>query len=392
MTPELNTPQHIMHEVPDNACESSKQLAGIFDTLREEVLKTRWEGITVDDIILNYNKNSGKTEVIVTHGDANGHLHRFMMQLIPDTELEETHDDNFLLTYSFKSNFNENDPKTRSFVSYLSEYLSFNGLELSQTLHPYIEKNIDDKHIVRYTEDINIHCDIEDAYKSFCTLLDITLSKLKPMSWFYTPEPTLKGLDEAYYYMNNVCSLLQIQSSRGRWKGVTPGCFKVVRDDGEVSCELVFQVKDVWELCLLVNIADCEDYNDKSCIFYCIPNDELSDSIKNKLHSLFGEFINTLNCAKEDIYVGAGKVEEYFMQMQNLYIEDTFDVFCSVLDEIVPKVQSYNFQIPDELAELTEEIAPIRTKMEMALSSQLDVSPETEEINKKLRNGFFKVY
>lgn len=391
MTTDLNSQQYIKHDVPDDACNGAKLLADIFNILRKEVLNNRWECITIDDILLNYNTNSEITEITITHRDANRHLHRFKMQFSPsDGCKDDTHEDIFTLRYSFEGNFNENSQKTRSFVHYLSDHLIFAGLEVLPTLHPYIEKNFDNKYIVKYTEDLIIHCDIEDVYKSFCTLLDITLSKLKPLSWFYTPEPVLKGLDEAYYYMNNICALLQIQSSKGRWEGVTPDCFKVERYNGEVLCELSFIVKDVWELCLFAFIADCKDYYDMCCSFFCHPNAGLSDNIKDQLYRLFGEFLTTLECANGNTYLVGRNVENQSVQLQYFYIEDTFDIFCSMIDEIVPKVQSYKFHIPDQQAELTEEIVAVKTQMEKALSTQFHVVTEAEEVNNKLKHGYFK--
>ena len=374
MTPNPNSPIFIKHEVPDMACESSKALSNIYFQLKEEIDNGKWQGVKSDDLSLSYNFYNGCTEVKLAYTDSNSHIHQFIMQLMPDNGFGDG-EDSFRLLYLFEGQLDEKTPFVRSFADYLSIHLQFEGFE------PILINN---------GNGLSISCVLQYAYSAYCDLIDKTLSLLKPLSWYYAPESSIKGIDEAYYYMNSICALLQIQSCKGRWKGVTPDSFKVARYNGEVACELSFQVKDVWELCLFATIADSKDYYDMCCSFYCYPNDELSDNIKEQLHSLFGEFLSTLKCAKGNIYVGGGMIEDHFVHLQYFYIDDTFDVFCSMLDEIVPKVQSYKFHIPDQQAELTEEMVAVKIQMEKALSTRLHVVTEIEEINNKLKHGYFK--
>ena len=60
-----------------------------------------------------------------------------------------------------------------------------------------------------------------------------------------------------------------------------------------------------------------------------------------------------------------------------------------MLDEIVPALHSFNFQLPIQQKKLTGEIDVIKRQMEAALNTTFKVMTYEEEINKKLRCGYF---
>lgn len=391
MTPNPDSP--IIHEVPDDVCNASKQLAGLFCQLRNDVLNNRWDCITKDNISLTYNTDSGITEVVASLKDANNHMHSFMMQLLPDNGWGSTHEDIFALRYSFERNFNENYPETRSFTLYISDYLSYEGLDVSPFLHPYIERDKENKYIVKYTEGLNINCEIEYAYTAFCKLIDITLSHIKPLVWFYAKEPKIKSFDEMCYYLAGVKSRLQLESCNSRWDKVDPECFKleIYKEEKDAALQVTYIVDEVWELSLSADVVQCDDYFDLSCTFNCYPDANLSDKVKRQLDVLFAGFLSTLKIAKGNTYVGCGDRKNHSINIQYFYIEDTFDLFCRMLDEIVSALQNFNFQLPLPNINYTEEIKAIKENMEADLNTTFEVVTEEQIINEKLKNGNFKI-
>lgn len=391
MTPNPDSP--IIHEVPDDACDASKQLAGLFSQLREDVLNNRWDCITKDNISLTYNTSSGITEVIITLKDTNDHLHNFMMQLLPDNGWGSTHANIFALKYSFERNFNRAYPETRSFIHYLSDYLIYEGLDASPFLHPYIERDKENKYIVKYTEGLTIHCEIESAYTEFCKLIDITLSNIKPLVWFYTEEPNIKSFDEMCYYLAGVKSRLQLESCNGRWNKVDPECFKleIYKEEKEAALQVTYIVDEVWELSLSADVVQCDDYFDLSCTFNCYPDVNLSDEVKRQLDVLFASLLSTLKLAKGNTYVGCGDRKNHSINIQYFYIEDTFDLFCKMLDEIAPALQNFNFRLPLPDINYTAEIEAVKENIEAALKMTFEVVTEEQTINEKLKNGNFKI-
>ena len=377
MTPNPDSPQFIRHEVPDYASESAKKLSQIFHILKEQVSQGKWNGISGTDISLTYNTYIGSTEITVVLNDCNHHSHYFTMQLVPDNGFGDTNEDSFRLIYLFDGKFDENAFSIRSFAEYLINYLHYEAFEAT---------------LIKCDKGISIDCSIQYAYEEFSRLIDITVSHLKPLKWFYSIEPKINSFEEAYYYMANVKSRLQIECVKGRWHNVKPECFKLRKyeADGEISLELTYIVKDIWEITLSVDISDCGRYFDMFSSFNCYLNETLSNGVKTQLDALFANFLTTLKCAQGNVYVGAGYREDHYISIQYFYIEDSFDLLCSMLDEIAPAILNFNFQLPLQTINLTGEIKAIKEQMEAALNTSFEVVTEMEQINKMLKLGYFK--
>lgn len=165
---------------------------------------------------------------------------------------------------------------------------------------------------------------------------------------------------------------------------------KIYKEDKEVALQVAYIVDDVWELSLSANAAQYEGYFDLSCTFNCYPATNLSDEVKRKLDGLFADILSTLKIAKGNTYIGCGDRRNHSINIQYFHIEDTFDLFCKMLDEIVPAIQNYTFQLTLQPINLTGEIETIKEQMEAALNTTLEIVTEEEQINKKLRCGYFK--
>lgn len=376
MTPNPNSPIFIKHEVPDYACNNSKMLSQYFFLLRGEIRKNRWNGILENDISLTYNTYDGCTEVEIVFRDKNNHAHHFTMQLVPDNGFGDTDEDRFRLLYLFEGKFDENALSIRSFAKYLSIYLEFEGFEPT---------------LIKCDKGLSIPLPVKYAYEEICKLIDITQSHIKPLVWFYTNEPNIKSFEVMCYYLTGVKSRLQIECCNGRWNKVDPECFKleIYNEEKEVALQVAYIVDDVWELSLSANAAQYEGYFDLSCTFNCYPETNLSDEVKKMLDGLFADFLSSLKIAKGNRYIGCGDRRNHSISIQYFHIEDTFDLFCKMLDEIVPALQNFTFRLPLQPINLTGEIEAIKEQMESALNTTLEVITEEEQINKKLKTGYF---
>ena len=377
MTPNPNLPIVIKHEVPEYACDNSKRLSLYFSKLRGDILKNRWDGISEKDITLMYNNSDGVTEVEIVYRDNNNHVHQFIIQFVPDTGFGNTDDGSFSLIYLFKGKFEENAVGIRSFVKYLSIHLQYECFEPK---------------MINNDNGLSMPCSIEYAYNDLCQLIDITLSKIKPLVWFYSKEPVIKTLDEAYYYMAGVQARVQMECCKGRWRNVKPACIKLVRYEAEqeLSLGLVYVVEDVWEHYITINVAQCQDYFDLFCTFTSYANLNLPNEIKRELNILFVDFLSSLKIVKGNTFIGFGERRDHSISIQYFHIEDTFEIYCKMLDEIVTALQSFNFQLPLQPINLTKRIEALKEQMEETLNTTLEVVPEEEQINKKLQCGYFK--
>lgn len=375
MTPNPNSPLFIKHEVPEYACDNSKKLSQYFFLLRGEIRKNRWNGISEADISLAYNTYDGCTEIEIVYRDKNNHAHHFIMQLMPNNGFGDG-TDAFGLAYLFEGVFDENAISVRSFAEYLSVHLQYEGLEPT---------------LIKCDKGLSISSSIKYAFEDICKLIDITLANIKPLVWFYSKEPNIKSFEEVCYYLSGVKSRLQLECCNGRWNKVGPEDFKleIYKEEKEAALLVTYIVDDVWELSLSANVAQYEGYFDLSCTFNCYPDTHLSDEVKRKLYVLFADFLATLKIAKGNTYIGGGDRRNHSISIQYFDIEDTFDLCCKMLDEIVPAIQNYTFQLTLQPINLTGEIKAIKEQMEVALNTTLEVITEEEQINKKLQCGCF---
>lgn len=377
MTPNPNSPQFIRHEVPDHACENSKKLSQLFHMLKIQVSMGKWNGISEPDVSLTYNTYIRSTEVSVVLHDSNHHSHYFTMQLVPDNGFGDTDEDSFGLIYLFDGKLDENVIIVRSFAEYLIKYLHFEGFEAT---------------LIKCDKGISIDCSIQYAYEDFSRLIDITISHLKPLKWFYSIEPTINSFEEAYYYMANVKSKLQIECVKGRWHNVKPECFKLCKfeADGEIALELTYIVEGIWEISLSLDIFDCGGYFDMFSSVNCYLNETLSNGVKTQLDALFADFLTTIKCAKGNVYVGTGYRKDHSISIQYFYFDDSFEIMSEMLDEIIPALHNFNFQLPLQPFNLTGEIEAIKGQMEVALKTIFEVETVEKQINIKLKCGHFR--
>lgn len=381
MTPNRNSSFFIRHEVPEYACENSKKLSKLFHKLKKQVAQGKWDGISEKDFYLTYNTNDGCTEVTAVFHDDNHHSHYFIMQLVLSNGFGDTDEDHFRLIYHFDGKFDENALSIRSFAEYICIHLEFEGFKPT---------------LIKCDKGLSIPCLIEDANNCFCKLINIVQSNVKPLVWFYTKEPNIKSFEEMGYYLAGVQSKLQLESCSGRWNKINPECFKlkIYKDEEEATLKVTYIVDDVWELSLIVCVEHYNGFYDCFCCFFSYLNANLSEEIKRQLDVLFAEFLYTLKIGQGNVSIGrvdtgTGYRKDHYINIQYFYIEDTFDIFCKMLDEIVPALQGFNFQLPLPSPILTEEIESIKRQLETALNTTFEATIEEEEINKKLKNGYF---
>ena len=379
MTPNPNSPIFIKHEVPNYACNNSKKLSQYFFLLRGEIMKNRWNGISEADISLTYNTYDGCTEVEIVFRDKNNHAHRFTMQLVPDNVFGDTDEDRFRLLYLFEGKFDENAISIRSFAAYLAIPLEYKGFEPT---------------LMKCDKGLDIPYSVEYAYDGICNLIDITQSNIKPLVWFYTKEPSINSFESVCYYLAGVKSKLQLECCNGRWNKVDPECFKleIYKEEKEVALQVAYIVNNVWELSLSANAAQYEGCFDLSCTFNCYPAANLSNEVKRKLDGLFADFLHSLKIANGNTYIGCGDRRNHSISIQYFHIEDTFDLFCKMLDEIVPALQNFTFRLPLQPINLTGEIEAIQEQMEAAFNTTFEVVTDEEQIDKKLMYGYFKIH
>lgn len=128
MTPNPESPKFKQNYIPENARENVKKIGEIFSQIKEDVRLGKWNGITSEDINLEYNTYNSWTKIKVKLTDNNEHRHHFAIQLFPDNGFGDGTDE-LNLEYHFEGELDENVLSIRSFADYLCAYLAWEGLE-----------------------------------------------------------------------------------------------------------------------------------------------------------------------------------------------------------------------------------------------------------------------
>lgn len=373
MTPDPDSPIFKQNFIPEHACENAKLLYLTFSKIKEDAKLGKWQGISEDDITLEYNNYNGCTEIEATLTDPNNHIHRFIIQLLPDNGFGDG-TDYLYIKYLFEGEFDENVLSVRSFAEYILPYLEWNGLE------PKL-----------------IHCDrgiemmgyIDHIYEQFCTVINTVLSNLKPIEWFYSKEPLIESYNGMHTYLLEVLQELKTKADKGCLDGIKADCFNIMSEAGETSIYLEYQVDDVWEWLITLNGLWCESYADLSLSLSCYPCHKLSKEKQKKLDNLFAEFLESMPSTRGNIYVGCGR-GEHSLSIQYFHIEDSLDLFCNLLDEIITQLKSFNFHLSSPSTTLTEEMETMMKQLEETLQTSFSLVTEEDEINKKFKSGYFK--
>lgn len=375
MTPNPNSPAFIIHEVPQYACDSAQRIAEASYKIKQDAKNGRWNGIT-DDIKLEYNTYDGCIKVEAKLIDTNHHNHYFTIQFLPDNGFGDG-TDYLYLKYLFEGEFDENVLSVRSFAEYLATYLEWESFE---------------PELINCDRGILIPIHMNCVYEGFSKLLDITLAKLKPLEWFSSKEIQVNSYNDAKSHFSKVLSLLKKEAETGRWNGITSECIslKDYDDNNECSILLKYKVDEVWEWLIYINAVWYNSNVDLSCCMSCYPNYKLSNGIQQKLDAQFKEFLESLPSAKGHLWIGGGR-GEHSLGIQFFHIEDSFDLFCNLLDEITAQIGRTKFYLSSPSIILTEEMETMKKQLEESLQTTLSLVTEEDEINKKLNNGYFVV-
>lgn len=376
MTPNPEAPIFKQNFIPEYACENAKLLDLTFSKIKEDARLGKLQGISEDDISLEYNNYNGCTKLEAIFVDSNNHTHHFIIQLVPDNGFGDG-TDHLCIKYLFEGEFDENVLSVRSFAEYILPYLEWEGLEPK---------------LIQCDRCIEMPGYIDYIYEQFCTLVNTALSKLKPIHWFYSKEPLVESYDDMHNYLLEILQRLKTMADKGSLDGIKADCFNIfniMSNASETSICLEYQVDDVWKWLLDLNGAWCGTYADLSIGLSCCPYHKLSNETQKELDKLFAEFLDGLPSSKGNIYIGGGR-GEHLLRIQYFHIDDSLDLFCKFLDEITNHLKSFKFHLSPPSITLTEEMETMKKQLEEALQTTLSFVAEEEEINKKFKNGYFK--
>ena len=373
MTPNPESPIFKQNFIPEYACANVKMLGDVFSKIKENARLGRWEGISENNITLEYNNYTDFTKIDTTLVDSNNHIHHFIIHLLPDNGFGDG-TDYLYIKYLFEGKFDENVLSVRSFAEYLSIYLEWEGLEPK---------------LIQCDRGIEMVGYLDHIYDQFCILVNTALSKLKPIDWFYIREPYLSSYEDMHCYFLEVFNKLTSRANLDKWSGIKSTCFKIMSDTNETSIYIEYQVDEVWRWLITLNGLWCEKYPDLSIDISCYPYHKLSTEIEKKLYALFAEFLDSLPSSKGNIWVGGGR-GEHSLGIQYFHIEDSLDLFCNLLDEVTSHLKSFNFYLSSPSNSPTEEMETMKIHLEKVLCTSFKIVTTEDEINRKFKNGYFK--
>lgn len=363
----------IFNYVPWHNKVDTTKFVDAFNRLKNYENKKKWKGIK-DSLILKHDPNSEMTSIELQIIDEHNNIHQLIIKLCPETPFDENDENYLYLWYNFSCKHDKDKIAVRSFPEYIMDDLVVNGFEPS------------------LTEDKNglwMPCHIDCLYEAFCKLIELVLSKTKPLDWFYSKEPHLSSYDDMHYYLLKVSNELKSRANLNKWEGIKSTCFKVMDDTNETSIFLEYQVDDVWTWLITLNGLWCDKYPDLSIDISCYPCHKLPTEIEKKLDTLFADFLDRLPSSNDNIWVGGGR-GEHSLGIQYFHIEDSLDLFSNLLDEVTSHLKSFNFHISSPSIILTEEMETMKMHLEETLGTSFNIATTEDEINSKFKNGYFK--
>ena len=191
-------PLEYKSEVPDTASKAAKKMGQVYNQLKEAARAGKWANITSEDIALKYYPFTADVEVKGAFVDANNHKHYFCLLYNNSNNPPIDFDDfgnevrcNLTCSYFFAGQFDDDRAGVvMSFVDYISTCLP---------------KQVEVVEKYNYSrEGFYIPVSFDTAFDMFCILMDIVISNIKPIEWFYEKRK-LGKVRYAYYKIYKDC-------------------------------------------------------------------------------------------------------------------------------------------------------------------------------------------
>jgi hypothetical protein len=350
--------------LPANAPSHIRDTAQLFVSLQQEASNNRWKILAANDFTFSYNAEENSATIVATAVDDNGHSHRFKVVVTAPKDSP-----NAVISYYFVG---ESDPERpiRSFLRYV--YL--------ETLYEPLPAAI------LYDDRIEFEAHNDDLFNDFDIIASTIIERLRPLKWFYCPEREFESFADVKDYYFEMLRKLTGYAGKRRWPGIKPNCFALTGNDDtqEQGIRVTYDVDGVWSWDIVVSTDFREDCRHSRVGMNWRPWKQFSENTFKELDNLFATFAKSLPTLESQPPFPPCCVYRYYF-----HIDDSLDLYSTLLDEIVDNLSRFKFRISEQRAKIADDVSAAKTILEQQLGVQLEVSSEEHEINKRLATGHF---
>lgn len=352
MTPTPDSPQFIVHKVPDYACAEAKTLEKVFFFIKNKARNNNWFGIKEEDVSLTYNLQTQKLTLEIGLTDYIGVKHKCLINHI-FYDMGYSQNSSVWCEYLFEGgNVFDNDiMSVKSFAEYVMLLLWREGL---------------DAELSKCDRGLFIQTSMGSAYPIFCKLLDLVVSNLKPKEWYLDIEPIWQ-FRKTYAYISELLLKIKKEARNNRWKGVRDSNFYIMLGEYYAYLCLDYFKTDEYEQRIKIGLdinSFCNDDRHIECTyeFNVLTKDP---SLKSYLYKSHCQFVDMINYIFGMVFTH----NALFIKEENgfkvAYLKAVaFKKICLLLDMFVPIRDNYK---GSELYEYPEQ--SMKSELNMADNS-----------------------
>ena len=185
---------------------------------------------------------------------------------------------------------------------------------------------------------------------------------------------TFRRDDALKFFREVLLPKLRSEAKNGRWQNISPNNFGISEFDDPISCGVVYNVDEVWE----IYIGALAEYNGDETYYLSFEYEAIHDKnlpmeCHRKLDSLSADFVSFIPNSLQETVSDSGEIFSY-------------DNFIRVI------ISDFDFQLPVSAPTLSKDMETAKAFMENILGDKLQVIPQEEIINQKLKKGYFLTF
>lgn len=370
MTPNPKGPRFIRYDMPKGAPKNVLDLYEEFQTLHFLAQQENWRGLRPENIVFEYSTYDNDAEILINFGDRNNHSHKIIVSFNRDGVSTTC-----WISYRFTAeNFDENARFVQSFAEYLMLQLWDLGL---------------DAELCDCDWGLVFSLSIDSIAQNVNLMINTIISSIKPMEWFYSNE-TIWKFRPIYSHLLHILPELRHEAETGRWKGVKPENFTLLRDNTQAYIILSYQDPGIYDMSFKVGFDENGFDPDVSGEWLSC---EYQFHIRTKNSEVRGYYTEEQKqcCRIASTILDMTSYNAFFAYDQEdkaltLLIERrwAFQKYCLMLDIVLPIIFKYEASKPLVTTNALEQ----KNKLEALLNTTMEIVEDNDDKYIFAKGGF----
>lgn len=209
---------------------------------------------------------------------------------------------------------------------------------------------------------------------------------------------TYRRNDVLKFFREVLLPKLQSEAENGRWQNISPNNFGISEYEEPISCGVVYNVDEVWE----IYIGALAEYNGDETYYLsfeyeAVHYDTLPIECRRKLDSLSANFVSLIPNSLQETVSDSGEIFSYdnFIRVIISDFDQPDEAISDILirlDAILEQFSNFEFKLPVSAPTLSKDMETAKASIENILGDKLQVIPQEETVNLKLKRGYFLTF